>query len=181
MAYSSVHKFLPNVNTHDVDIEHSFLNIVGVPSNYIDGKYLRSTVSGTVWDSISEYAISEVFYTSDDLSSSTSNTELTKKVRLNIENTTSSGNYRIGWCYEWAYSSSSSEFVCRVQLDDVVDLSYIKARPAPSDIDCFRSSSGFCYTTLSSGNHYIDIDWCSSSYGKYAVIRKARIDAWRLV
>lgn len=34
MVYSSKYKFLPNVDTHDVDMEHEFLHLVDAPTTY---------------------------------------------------------------------------------------------------------------------------------------------------
>ncbi len=110
--------------------------------------------------------------------SSTTGIDFIEKLKLNVTNLPSGYNYRIGWFFEFAYASSASEFRGRLQLDDTTDIMLMDVRPTPADPDKFSICSGFAYTQIS-GNHFFDIDFCSSSLGKTAYIRRARLEFWR--
>jgi hypothetical protein len=176
-------KFLRETG-HSENINHYFIHQNDTPSSYDNGKYARSTASGVEW--VDESVVTsgtlfgkEYYTVCSDAAIYTTNTSYQEKVKLNMYNI-SSGIYRIGWCYEWAYSSSSSEFVCKIELDDTTVLSETETRPAPADITSFRLTSGFSCVNLSAGDHYVDIDFKSGSSGKTAAIRSTRIEFWRV-
>lgn len=89
------------------------------------------------------------------------------------------GTYRIGWYYEWQYNSIARDFRARVQVDDASTLMEHEQEPKDSGSDQFYPVSGFKYETLTAGDHHVDLDWCSSSLGDTATIRRARLEVWR--
>ena len=139
------------------------------------------TISGTLSnESGTEWQAPVVYEASDEEVSSTSSTSYQQKTRLTVDDVVA-GKYRIGWSFEWAYSSSSSEFILRVQLNDTKDLANCTTRAVPANSSKFTCSSGFCYETLLQGTNYIDVDWCSSQNKKTSSIRKVRLDMWRVL
>ena len=162
-----------------------FTNLADTPSEYDNGKYAMSTISGVVWDDI--YATvsglsifgSQFCYTYDDLTYSTTSTDFVHKLFLTASGVPT-GIYRVGWTYEWAYSSSSAEFICLVKHNDVNVVSHTQTRPAPADITQFNRAGGFKYLDLTAGDHHFDLYYASSSYGKTAVIRQITFEFWRV-
>lgn len=152
----------------------TLVDLIDTPGDYDVGKCLVSTSSGTSW------GFPIVYEASDEGVSSTSGKTLQQKVRLTA-NDVVAGKYKISWCFEWSYSSTSSEIVINVQLNDTEDLANYIVKPAPADTSKFTCCGGFYYKTLTAGTHYVDIDWCSGSNGKTSSIRRARIDMWRVL
>jgi len=109
--------------------------------------------------------------------SSTSNTSFQQKLRL----TTSSlvgGTYRIGWYYNWNHDDSKSDFVCRVQIDDTIDIHLHRQEPHDKTSTQLFATSGFYHAVLSSGSHNIDIDYRVTNHT--ASISQVRIEFWRV-
>jgi len=117
--------------------------------------------------------------TSDDSISSTTSTSWQEKLQLDLNNIPD-GKYRIGWFYEWQMRNGSFDFRCRLQLDDTEDIMNQQQEPQDANSDQWYPASGFGYKTLSSGNHKIEIDYCSSKKNKTAKIRRARLEFWRV-
>jgi len=174
-------EFISVVNENTVTVSgipHTFLELNDTPSNYDDGKYLKSTISGAVWDNpIGVFGNNYHGNFDEDLSSTTS-TDWQQKLRLSVTNL-QSGNYHIAWFYEWAYANGNFNFKCRVQIDDDIILSEQTTRPPVGNTSYYMSSSGFSINYLS-GDHYIDLDYCSSRSGRTACIRSTRIVLWRV-
>jgi len=233
MVYSDKYKFLPNVNTHDVDIEHIFLHLTDTPSTFSGtGGYLLkinvaetgiefvdpsvvptsiivedegSTIQNTPHTTLNfigaGVTVSDAgggvanitisgsgdsgvfgfnFYdASSEYESYTNSTEYVEKLKMSLSNIPA-GKYRIGWFYEWAQENSNWRFESRVQLDDTTTLCEIKIRPSESSWESWETNSGFAYQTLTSGNHTVDIDYCTSKWNKTSGIRKARLEFWRV-
>jgi hypothetical protein len=122
---------------------------------------------------------SNEFETSAESESSTTSTNWQQKLRLALTDL-AAGKYRIDWYYEWAYDNGNFQFKSRVQIDDSDTYMEQEVRPTPASTDKYRDSSGFAYVNLTSGDHDIDLDYCSSKNGKTAYIRRARISARRV-
>jgi len=117
------------------------------------------------------YAVSEV-------QSSTNSRSPIRKLRLAIVDLPE-GTYRIGWYYEWASSSSSSDFRARIQLNDTTDLMYQSQEAKDPGTDQSMPLCGFSYQELESGDHNIDLDYWHESSTAY--IQKARLEIWRVL
>lgn len=82
------------------------------------------------------------------------------------------------WYYEWGHGSTSQSFRSQVTVNsDVIAEHYqeVKDNAAAQ----WHNSSGFYYYT-GSGNTIINLNYCSSSAGQTARIRRARLDVWRV-
>ena len=172
--YSDIYDYIDTVSGTISSVSGTIIDLIDTPGDYGVGKCLMSTASGTEW------GFPIVYETSDEGVSSTSSIVPQQKVRLTANNVVA-GKYKISWGFEWAYSSSSSEIVIDIQLDDTEYLANYRVRPAPADSSKYTCCGGFYYKTLTAGTHYVDMDWCSGSNGKTSSIRRARIDMWRVL
>lgn len=124
------------------------------------------------------------FITVDEALSTTTSTTFQQKATLDADITTivtgTTDQFRLLWYYEWGYSSAAAEFNSQVVVDDVDIISNINWRPAATSADTFAASSGFIDMTLSSGTHFFDLDFRSTSNGKTARIQRARLSLSRV-
>lgn len=136
----------------------------------------------TTWVDISDlmYTVlgSNESETSSESISTTTSTSWQRKLRLALSDL-EAGKYRIDWYYEWAYDNGNFQFKSRVQIDDTSTYMEQEVRPTPASTNKYRDASGFAYMNLTSGDHDIDLDYCSSKNGKTSYIRRARISARR--
>jgi hypothetical protein len=119
------------------------------------------------------------FETSSETESTTTSTSWQRKLRLALSDL-EAGKYRIDWYYEWAYDNGNFQFKSRVQIDDTDTYMEQEVRPTPASTDKYRDATGFAYMNLTSGDHDVDLDYCSSKNGKTSYIRRARISARRI-
>ena len=119
------------------------------------------------------------FYTeisSDGYSSTTSNS-FQNKLTTTLSNLPY-GKYKVGWYYEWGFSSTSSSFRAMITVNsDVIAEHYQEVKD--SNAAQWHNSSGFYYYT-GSGNTTINLDYCASSAGQTARIQRARLEVWRV-
>jgi len=108
--------------------------------------------------------------------SSTNSTSPIRKLRMSMTDLPS-GRYRIGWYYEWALGSASSDFRARVQINDTTDLMYQSQEAKDPGTDQSMPASGYAYIDLTEGNHDIDLDYWAESNTAY--IKNARLEIWR--
>jgi len=88
------------------------------------------------------------------------------------------GTYRVGWYLEWSISNSSYPFVCRLLMDN--ETSIMETNIRTPDASSWNVMSGFKYVIVSSGTHYVDVDFKSTKSGKTASIRNIRLEFWRV-
>jgi len=154
--------------------------------NWLKGWFKDLYISGDLTDGTNSISISELVNVVDNFGkeyqyveslgeSSTTSTSMQQKLRL----TTSSlpaGTYRIGWSYEYGQSGISDSFGARVQIDDVTTImqALIEIKDTTDEIP----SSGFAVVSLSSGVHFIDLDFNAETGTSY--IRNARLEIWRI-
>lgn len=136
----------------------------------------------TTWINTSElmYTVlgSNEYEASAEDKSTTTSTSMQQKVRLELTDLLA-GKYRVDWCYEWAYSNGNFQFMSRLWIGDDTHMEQ-EVRPVIGDINHYECSSGFVYVNLTSGNHNIGLDYCSSKSGKTAYIKRARVSARRV-
>jgi hypothetical protein len=161
------------------ELPDTIIEMTDTPVDYDEGKFLRSTVSGTEWATVSGItgAVSVINYNSDHTESSTTSTVYQHKLRLDID-PIPAGEYMVKWYYEWQYKHGSFEFLGRIQLDDTTDI--MNHNSAPANVSSWYPVSGFIRETLTAGSHYIDIDYCGSASGKESKIRSAHLELWRV-
>jgi len=88
------------------------------------------------------------------------------------------GIYRIGWNFNWTQDKLNREFLARVQLDDTETLFEVVISPYV-DVAYFASITGFFYSTIASGTHYIDLDFATSNISATSRIKNIRLEFWR--
>jgi hypothetical protein len=117
---------------------------------------------------------------SDDTETSTTSTAptFTQKLRLTT-NTLVSGNYIITWYYEWKYTSNTTDFLARVQLNDTTTIMEHQQEPSDAGTDQAYVASGWYYGPTLSGVYNIDLDFARNGGGT-SYMRRARLSIWRV-
>jgi len=111
--------------------------------------------------------------------SSTNSTSWVNKMTLTVSGIPN-GNYRIAWAFSWRHSKTNTDFYSRIQIDDTNEIFYYVASPYV-DVNYWNPVSSFYYyDVLTSGTHYIDLDYSSSSTGSTSYIKEAKIEFWRI-
>lgn len=119
------------------------------------------------------------FYVESTNESTTTSVNYIKKLSLVVSNI-SAGIYRVFWSFVYSQSSSSAEFKSRVQVDDTDTIWEIAARNVGNEAGKNYPASGVKYINLSAGDHFIDIDFASSSSSKISRISLAKIELRRI-
>ena len=134
----------------------------------------------TLYNSINNIIFGNNFQeASDDTVSSTTSTTFQQKLRLTTA-TIPVGTYRIGWYYEWNFSSVANDFRGRIEINDTATVMEHQQEPKDTGINQSHPCSGYAYVEIPSENSYfIDLDYCSSGGGT-AYIRRARLEIWRV-
>jgi len=114
-------------------------------------------------------------YAESENESGSSSSSFVQKVRLSVSDL-AAGVYRIGWSFEYSGGSNNKDTAYRVQIDDTTTI--CEHEPRINKRDEWRSAAGFKYASLSSGNHYIDLDY--RKVDTSAHIRRARLEIWRI-
>ena len=102
----------------------------------------------------------------------TTATEFQQKLRLDATDL-KAGIYRIGYSYE-CMGSNQGQFMARVQIDDTTVIYEVDEELRPSL--GWRPCSGFGKIALSEGNHFIDLDYCTTQSNGVSRIRRARLE-----
>jgi len=142
-----------------------------------DTDSLKKVTVQTVVDlaSSSIFGASEQEASSDGTSTTTSVTYV-QKIRMTTPSLTS-GDYRIGYSYEWNMDATNRSFSGRVQINDTTTISEITQQP--STTTAWHTESAIYYHT-GSGVLDIDIDFLTSNATGTASIRRARLEIWRV-
>jgi hypothetical protein len=107
------------------------------------------------------------------------------------------GTYRIEWNYVWSYNASNTDFRCRVQLDNSIELyeqtdggagAYDRHQQEPKDRDGTGDggtdqryvTSFWADKTLSAGTHQVDIDISGQGGAVTASIHLSSIAVYRV-
>jgi len=160
---------------------HNFITLFDTPTTYSGeaGKYLRvlTTESGIEFiDSSDVDGIAGYDDANSEDESSTTNTNFQQKLRLS--STTDAGTYIVMWYYEWRYKDGNFEFKAQLQIDDTTTL--MEHKEQPTKVSSWAPATGFKRVSLTGAPHDIDLDYSSSKNGKEALIRRARLELWRI-
>jgi hypothetical protein len=109
--------------------------------------------------------------------SSTTSTAFQTKLTLTTVSIPA-GTYRIGWSYDWRYSTTVANFQARIVENGTVRFLHVQ-EPQDGAITQRQPASGFLYLILPSGVNTIEIQY-SSAGGLTATIRNARLELWRV-
>lgn len=115
---------------------------------------------------------------SDLTTSSTTSTTFVNKLTLNTGIIPPS-KYRISWYFEWTLSNSSKDFLSRVRVDSMTDLTNTVSQIRGGASNYYTNSGFGYYVTTSNINHTIQLDWASGG-GATAFIRNAHIEIWQV-
>jgi hypothetical protein len=78
--------------------------------------------------------------------------------------------YKVSVAYMWKESSTGVAFKARMQLNDTTNLFMHQARPTSTATGEAYAISSFAFANLTSGNHFIDLDYCSEKTSATAYI-----------
>lgn len=98
-----------------------------------------------------------------------------QKLRASLQNVTAD-DYIVHWAYEFQIDNKGKSIQVRVQLDDTTDISNVTTKRA---YDGFETNNGMKKVTLTSGDHYFDLDFASGDLGQAVRIKNAILRAWR--
>lgn len=140
----------------------------------LDGSIPPPTQSGTVVSSLIQF-----HYAEDAAESSTNSPSYVQKLRLTCSGLPT-GNYRIGWTFQWRHSKSNTEFAAQVQVDDTDQIFLYQASPYVDTLYWQPVTSFYYYDVLVSGTHTIDLDFLSSAVGSTSYIRETKMEFWRI-
>lgn len=157
------------IDGDDIDVEFSVAlstpeqtTLDGLIAAHVPGQYGGSTPEETAAE------IYGSFYVQDESTTNTTHTNESWVTKLTLDaDDCPAGEYRIGWYYEWNCDSTSRDFVGRVILNDSDTLGEHQQEPKESGGSSIGSSgtdqrhvvSGFCYRTLTAGDHEIDVQF----------------------
>ena len=118
------------------------------------------------------------------LEQQTNSTSWVEALKLTVSGTdgggVEEGEYRVGWTFEWRQDRLNYEIMARVQIDDT-DTIYTFIQSPYVDVSYFALNTGFYYTgTLSSGIHYVDIDFATTDSKATSIIKNVRLEFWRV-
>jgi hypothetical protein len=140
----------------------------------LDGSVSPPTASGVIIQSLIQF-----HYIEDSTESSTSSTSWVEKMRLTASGIPE-GSYRIGWTFQWRHSKSNTQFNAQITVDDTAQIFLYLASPYV-DVLYWQPVTGFYYyDVLTSGTHYIDLDYLSSSAGSTSYIKECKMEFWRI-
>ena len=116
--------------------------------------------------------------------SSTTATTWQEKLDINVVGIPA-GNYRIGWSFEWAYSTYNNPGAnFGVHLDwgaiTACEIEIMPSRFGTYGSGAYGLESGFWHGALTAGNHKIALNFMSGDSGQTAYIRRARLEIWRI-
>lgn len=121
----------------------------------------------------------EYNYIEDLPEASTVGQAFAQRLRLNVNVPT--GNYRLSVSFTWRYSSTSNNFLARMQEDDTVTIWTMTQEPQDTGADQQTYAYGVVEgLILTPGPHFYDLDFASSSPGGTSTIGQARMEFWRL-
>jgi len=140
----------------------------------MDGSIPPPTESGTVVQSLIQF-----HYAEDSAESSTNSTAFVEKLRMTCSGLPT-GNYRIGWTFQWRHSKSNTEYSCQVEVDDTDQVFFYQASPYVDTLYWQPVTGFYYYDVLTSGTHHIDMDYNSSSPGSTSYIKECKMEFWRI-
>jgi len=119
--------------------------------------------------------------------STTTSTAYQQKMRLNLSNLPL-GTYLLTWSYQWNHNAIANDFEARIQLDDSPGAEFIhKQEPKDSNGSSYlgsgsdqRHCASWQVVLSLSGNHFLDLDFRTSSAGVTSAIWNCCMTIWRV-
>jgi len=152
----------------------SQINFVGPTTTVTSpgaGQIVVTTLSGG-------FGANYAYITSDSLDT-TNSTTYQVKATLST-GSIPAGTYRVGWHYNWYYTSTSRRFDVRVRLNDTTDIGEHLEEPSDSATNQRRSPGGFANITVGASTNSITLEYRSSNGSDTAGIANARLEFWRV-
>lgn len=169
------HSFLSNLSHDD---HPQYLNESRGDLRYYTQSQIN-TISGTLNTKIDTAQIFGSQYNTVLMgySSTTSITPI-KISTLNLNNIPQ-GRYHIAWSYEWNRTTTNSDYVCNMKLNDTTEIMGQVARVNTNY--SWRPVSGFKSFELAAGNHSLDFYHWGESIQGASNTRRLEIAAWRII
>ena len=119
-------------------------------------------------------------YAESEFESTTNSTFFQQKLRLTA--TVTGGTYQVEWAFTWRRSSTTGDCAFRVQLDNTTDLWNIQIEPTDASSNQRNPAASFKEVELSSGSHFVDIDFrdISGGGGVTVGISQVRLKLYRV-
>jgi len=161
---------------------HSQINFVGSSVTATDGGSGKATIT------INGGIFGQGFQHQEKTTTQTTTSNSFQNYTTLTTPALNAGTYRIGWMYVWRLSSTSQDFNARLQVDNIINLinpgdsgnAQHAQEPKDAASNQRQVTAGFRYVSLSSGVHFVDLDFKSSIAGITAYMFHGVIDIWRV-
>ena len=120
----------------------------------------------------------EYTYVEDRPPANTTSTTFVQRLRLTTPNVPL-GTYRIATSFLWDYTSTSTSFRARLELDDTDQVWFMRREPKSSSGTQRLRGKGKAHVQLAAGVHTFDLDYAAEGTNT-AQIREARLIFWRI-
>lgn len=195
LSSTGIHGVVYTTGDQIISGDKSFTSTVGgidptADSHLITKGYLFDVLTGTASGIGEGSGFNTVFgsefqYVQDDTISQTTSTAYQEKISVTISGATGSGipsgDYRIGFSYEWRQSKQNNQFWARIVIDDTLTIFEREISPFV-DVNFWNITTSFYYyPSLVSGTHTIDMDYKTSNSSSVSYIKNAKIEFWRVI
>lgn len=165
-----------------INVQDNYTTVSGSPFEVLnfegDGVGVTNTSSGVATISYQPPTFGTWYaYAINDSQSSTNSTSYINKLTFTVNNVPT-GNYRLGWNFEWRRNATGNDFEARVQVDNTVTV--MEMNEESKDVDSWHTEGGFVIVSLLSGSHYFDLDYAGENSYRTSYIRRARMEFWRI-
>lgn len=107
-------------------------------------------------------------------------TNFIQKIRLMVTTTADIGTYRVAASFTWDYSSTSNDFLARIEQDDSITRWEMRQEPQDTTITQQHYAEGKAQFVLFAGTYTFDLDFATSNAAQTAGIDQARLEFWRI-
>lgn len=172
---------LVNTNTSVEDLSDVEFDTAGPQEDQI----LQYDSGSGVWknvDNISESLFgSNITFIENLVAASTNSTSPVQRLRLSVTSLSATATYVLFWSYTWRYTSTSNDFIARIQRNDTVTVWTHDQEAKDTAVTQREPANGFALFTGLSGSHDFDLDYWSESASATAFIYNARMMFWRVM
>ena len=110
---------------------------------------------------------------------STTSEDWVHKCYVTLSGVDSTGEYRIGWSYEYKYETTNYQIETRVRVNDEFVLSDIANRAVNAN-DWFSNGGFHIMPGAMADVFVVELEYRTQKYNFAASIRRARMDIWRV-
>jgi hypothetical protein len=181
-AASNAKKKVTVSSIKGVSIRDEGTPLAGTPHNTLN--FVGSTIAAAdAGSGIANITVTPIFgsqYNIVENAAEASTTSTSPVTRLTLSPTgLPSGTYRVGWFFNWSFSSTGADFRARITVNGT-EYAYMSQEPKDAGTDQNHPASGFFPVVITTGSATILLQYWVESGGTTAYMRNARIEFWRI-